>query len=143
MKKVVVIGGAGFIGSHTADELSERGFEVIIFDVQEPVWLRNDQRFVRGSTLDLLSVESVLDGADYVYHFAGVADIGDAIRRPYEASNVNVMGTTCILEAIQNQIDTQHKKNYIHIGIDKGAISYRKRIDELIKFEAGDNKTTK
>ena len=48
-----------------------------------------------------------------------------------------------ILEAIQNQIDTQHKKNYIHIGIDKGAISYRKRIDELIKYEAEDNKTTK
>ena len=102
MNKVVVIGGAGFIGSHTADELSERGFDVVIFDVQEPVWLRNDQRFIKGSTLDLSLVESALDGADYVYHFAGIADIGDAIRRPYETINVNVMGTTSILEAIKN-----------------------------------------
>ncbi len=43
-----------------------------------------------------------------------------------------------ILEAIQNQIDTQHKKNFVHIGIDKGAIIYRKRISELIKSEARD-----
>ena len=47
-----------------------------------------------------------------------------------------------ILEAIQNQIDTQHKKNFVHIGIDKGAIIYRKRISELIKSEVGDKKIT-
>ena len=45
-----------------------------------------------------------------------------------------------ILEAIQNQIDIQDNKNFVHIGIDKGAIVYRKRISDLIKLEAVNKK---
>ncbi|MBT7811866.1 MAG: NAD(P)-dependent oxidoreductase, partial [Proteobacteria bacterium] len=51
MDKVVVIGGSGFLGSYTADELSSRGFKVQIFDAVESPWLRADQTMVVGDIL--------------------------------------------------------------------------------------------
>ena len=80
MDKVVVIGGAGFMGSHTADELSNRGFEVTIFDLKKSPWLRDDQHTVVGNMLDVDAVSKAVEGAKYLYHFGGIADIGEAAR---------------------------------------------------------------
>lgn len=99
MDKVVVIGGAGFIGSHTADILSDRGFKVTIFDYQSSSCLRDDQEMIVGDILDHDTVNSVISGAKYLYHFAGIADIGEAKERPFDTVNLNVMGTTVALEA--------------------------------------------
>jgi UDP-glucose 4-epimerase len=99
MDKVVVIGGAGFIGSHTADILSDRGFKVTIFDHQPSTCLRADQEMVVGDILDRDTVNAVVSGAKYLYHFAGIADIGEAKERPFDTVNLNVMGTTVALEA--------------------------------------------
>ena len=63
MDKVVVIGGAGFLGSHTADELTRRGYRVSIFDQIESPWLLDSQEIVVGDVLDLDSVQSALEGA--------------------------------------------------------------------------------
>jgi len=99
MDKVVVIGGSGFIGSHVADELSNQGFAVTILDGRPSPWLRKDQKMVVGDVLDRDTVTSTLKDAKYVYHFAGVADIGEAAARPYDTIHINVMGTTNVLEA--------------------------------------------
>ena len=99
MDKVVVIGGTGFIGSHTADILSDRGFKVTIFDHQASSSLRADQEMVVGDILDHDAVNAVVSGAKYLYHFAGIADIGEAKERPFDTVNLNVMGTTVALEA--------------------------------------------
>lgn len=99
MDKVVVIGGAGFMGSHTADILSDRGFKVTIFDHQPSSCLRADQEMVVGDILDRDTVNGVVSGAKYLYHFAGIADIGEAKERPFDTVNLNVMGTTVALEA--------------------------------------------
>ena len=99
MDKVVVIGGAGFMGSHTADILSDRGFKVTIFDNQPSSYLRADQEMVVGDILERDTVNAVISGAKYLYHFAGIADIGEAKERPFDTVNLNVMGTTVALEA--------------------------------------------
>ena len=99
MDKVVVIGGAGFMGSHTADILSERGFKVTIFDNKVSSWLRADQEMIVGDILDRDSVNAVVSGAKYLYHFAGSADIDEAKERPFNTVNLNIMGTTVALEA--------------------------------------------
>ena len=52
MKKAVVVGGSGFIGSHVADHLSEAGYQVTIYDKTESQWLRDDQKFVVGDVQD-------------------------------------------------------------------------------------------
>jgi UDP-glucose 4-epimerase len=99
MDKVVVIGGAGFMGSHTADILSERGFKVTIFDNKVSSWLRADQEMIVGDILDRDSVNAVVSGAKYLYHFAGSADIDEAKERPFNTIHLNIMGTTVALEA--------------------------------------------
>tara|TARA_B110001450_G_scaffold207151_1_gene197439 strand:- start:3174 stop:4058 length:885 start_codon:yes stop_codon:yes gene_type:complete len=99
MDKVVVIGGAGFMGSHIADRLSDCGFKVTIFDNQLSPWLRDDQNMVIGDILDRDTVNTVVSGAKYLYHFAGIADIGEAKEHPFDTINLNVMGTTVALEA--------------------------------------------
>jgi UDP-glucose 4-epimerase len=99
MDKVVVIGGSGFMGSHTADVLSDRGYKVTIFDNEPSVWLRDDQEMVIGDMLDRDAITKVVSGARYLYHFAGVADIAEARSNPYETVNINVMGTTIAVQA--------------------------------------------
>ncbi|OGW53931.1 MAG: hypothetical protein A2Y81_00955 [Nitrospirae bacterium RBG_13_43_8] len=99
MDKVVVIGGSGFLGSHVADELSKQGFTVTILDGRPSLWLRNDQKMVVGDILDREAVLEVIKDARYVYHFAGVADIGKAAAHPFDTIHVNVMGTAVVLEA--------------------------------------------
>jgi len=98
MDKVVVIGGSGFLGSHTADELTRRGFEVVIFDKTESHWRSGDQEMVVGNILDRQALQSVLSGAKYLYHFAGVADIDESINRPFDTINLNVMGAATALD---------------------------------------------
>ena len=102
MDKVVVVGGSGFMGSHTADVLSSRGYNVTIYDSIQSPWLRQDQKMVIGDILDQTLLNSVIDGAKYVYHYAGIADIAEAKKRPFDTINLNVIGTTNVLEASVN-----------------------------------------
>ena len=93
-KKVVVIGGSGFIGSHTADELSRQGYQVTIFDQNESPWLKPDQEMIVGDMLDRNTVSTALKDASIVYHFAGISDLEEAFTRPFDTIHLNVMGAT-------------------------------------------------
>ena len=100
MKRVVVIGGSGFIGSHTADELSKQGYNVTIFDTRLSPWLRPDQNMVEGDILDVDALNCALKDTDIVYHFAGISDINEASDRPLDAINLNIMGTASVLDVV-------------------------------------------
>ncbi len=97
--KVVVVGGSGFMGSHTADELTKRGFDVTIFDSVESQQLNDNQKMIIGDGLDKTQLSRVFEESRYVYHFAGIADIDEAKIKPSRTIEVNVMGTTMALEA--------------------------------------------
>ena len=99
MKKVLVIGGSGFLGSHTADELTRRGYHVSLFDESESPWRTPEQVMHVGNILDKNALDAVLDGIDVVYHFAGIADINESAERPFDTINVNVSGTAQIIDA--------------------------------------------
>lgn len=96
--KVTVIGGSGFLGSHVADQLSEAGHDVCIFDRKESPWLRSDQTMITGDLLDMESLEKAVKGSDIVYHFAALADLNDALDKPLETVKINVLGTVQALE---------------------------------------------
>jgi len=100
--KTIVFGGSGFLGSHVADALSDAGHEVSLFDLQASPYLREDQTMILGDILDLEGVERAISGHDYVYNFAGLADIDDAKNRPLKTAQLNVMGNINILEASKN-----------------------------------------
>ena len=83
-EKCLVIGGSGFIGSHVADALSERGFSVTIYDTEESLWKNDKQEFVKGDISDITKLQSLIDKETIVYNFAAIADIAESIRKPYE-----------------------------------------------------------
>lgn len=97
--KVIVFGGSGFLGSHVADALSDAGFHVRIFDLIESPYLRDDQEMIVGDLRDPQAVISAAEGCRYVYNFAGLADIDDAMNRPVDTVSLNVLGNVHALEA--------------------------------------------
>jgi len=99
LKKAVVIGGSGFIGSHVADHLSEAGYQVTLFDAIESQWLRNDQDMVVGDVLDLNRLHHTIAGADVVYNFAALADLNQALDQPLKTININILGNANVMEA--------------------------------------------
>lgn len=97
--KVIVFGGAGFLGSHVADALSQRGHEVSIFDLQPSPFLQPGQRMIVGDIRDRTAVERAVRGKKIIYNFAGFSDIEAAVDHPLETIESNVLGNGIILEA--------------------------------------------
>jgi UDP-glucose 4-epimerase len=107
--KAVVTGGAGFIGSHLTDLLLERGHRVTVVDNLKGGWLRNLERagaypsfcFAECDVRDRGTLMRHVEGADWVFHLAGMADIVPSIENPREYFEVNVDGTFNVLECAQ------------------------------------------
>jgi len=97
--KVVVFGGSGFLGSHVVDCLTDKGFEVIIFDLLESPYLKDKQSMIIGDILNFDRVKEAVKDCNYVYNFAGIADINVAYQNPLKAIEINVLGNTNILDA--------------------------------------------
>ena len=97
--QIVFFGGSGFLGSHVCDKLSDAGHDVTIVDLRPSPYLRPDQKMVTGSLLDEDLVNTVVSGADAVFDFAGLADIGESNQKPVETARINVLGNVILLEA--------------------------------------------
>ena len=101
--KILVTGGSGFIGSHIADALSDAGHDVVLFDLKPSSWLRGDQTMVTGNVLDADAVSRAMADCEAVYHLAALADINEAINRPRETVEINIVGTLNLLEAARTR----------------------------------------
>ena len=99
MTVTVVTGGAGFLGSHLADELAGRGHRVIVFDRKEADDLPEGRKQVIGTLDDFDLLCRTIEGADYVYHYAALSDLNRARDLPRETVQANVAGTVNVLEA--------------------------------------------
>jgi UDP-glucose 4-epimerase len=99
MKKVVVFGGSGFLGSHIADSLTDLGYIVTIFDVTESQYLRDSQKMIVSDVMDREAVKAAVSGNDIVYHCASIADIAENRLNPVESAQKNIIGSLHILDA--------------------------------------------
>jgi UDP-glucose 4-epimerase len=98
--RVLVTGGAGFIGSHVVDKLRARGHQPVIYDQRPSPWHTDDEvETVIGSITDREALERALEGCDAVAHLAAMADVNDVHRDPEDAEQVNSRGTAAVLEA--------------------------------------------
>jgi dTDP-L-rhamnose 4-epimerase len=109
MTKILITGGAGFIGSHLADELLRAGYEVRVLDslveqVHEggsrPEYLHADVDFHHGDVRDRAAVDRALEGADAVVHFAARVGVGQSMYEIAEYAGANTAGTGVLLEAL-------------------------------------------
>lgn len=133
-EKVIVFGGSGFLGSHVADELSDAGYEVTIFDRKTSDFLRDDQQMIVGDIMDRQAIDEAVKGKDYVYHFAAIADIAEAQNNPVLTVEINILSTTYILEACrQHKVKRFLYGSTIYVYSDHGSF-YRssKQASELI-----------
>ncbi len=107
MQKVIVTGGAGFIGSHLAEALLTKGYRVEILDNLSTGRMSNIKDFVKNPNLtyknvdvtDFTAVSEACKGATFIFHLAALADIVPSIQEPYKYHNSNVNGTIAVLEA--------------------------------------------
>jgi UDP-glucose 4-epimerase len=98
--RVLVTGGAGFIGSHVVDRLLAAGIEPRIFDVRASSHHGpGEVDSVLGDLLDRDALRTAMHGCDAVVHLAAAADVDDVALRPVEAEAVNSRGTLNVLEA--------------------------------------------
>ena len=99
MKKVVVFGGSGFLGSYVTDELTRRGYKVVIADRVPSQYLQETQEFIQVDIMDTEMLQYIVSDADIVYNFIAVANLDDAIEMPLQTIQVNVLGNLNILDA--------------------------------------------
>jgi UDP-glucose-4-epimerase GalE len=97
--KVLVIGGAGYIGSHAARVLRKHGHEVVIFDDLSTgfEFLAKGFEFIRGDLGDVASVKPALQRVDAVMHFAAYAYVGESVTNPRKYFHNNVESALALL----------------------------------------------
>lgn len=107
-KRILITGGAGFIGSHVADELLPYGHRVRVLDNLAaqvhggslPDYLDDDVELIEGDLRDPDSVASALCGVDAVYHFAAAVGVGQSMYQIERYTDTNSAGTAVLLEAL-------------------------------------------
>ena len=109
-KQVLITGGAGFIGSHLADELLEFGYRVRVLDIlvpqvhgperRRPRYLDPEVELIVGDIRDPMLVRRTLQGVDAVYHFAAAVGVGQSMYEVAHYTSTNNLGTAVLLEAL-------------------------------------------
>ena len=109
-KQILITGGAGFIGSHLADELLDHGYRVRALDnldpqvhgssCERPTYLHPEVELLVGDVRDPSAVRRALRGVDAVYHFAACVGVGQSMYEVARYTAVNNLGTAVLLEAL-------------------------------------------
>lgn len=113
MPKIVITGGAGFIGSHIAENLAKEGHEIVVVDNLDPYYSvdlkkRNldivlnsgSATFINADITDLARMKQIIDSTvDYVYHEAAQAGVRISVEDPFKPNDINVLGTLNVLKA--------------------------------------------
>jgi dTDP-L-rhamnose 4-epimerase len=109
--RVLITGGAGFLGSHVADELLAAGYTVRaldsligqVHDGGRPRYLAPEVELVEGDVRDAEAVARALDGCGAVVHFAARVGVGQSMYEVAEYTSVNDFGTAVLLEALASR----------------------------------------
>lgn len=113
-KRVLITGGAGFVGSHVADALLRQGHQVRIFDNLTPQvhhagwpdYLPDDLELMRGDMRDPDAVQRAVTGMDVVFHLAAAVGVGQSMYEISHYMGSNTQGTANLLQAL---LDTKLK----------------------------------
>jgi dTDP-L-rhamnose 4-epimerase len=112
-ERVLITGGAGFVGSHLADALAAAGHEVVLFDnlepqvhgegLSRPAYLDPAHTLVRGDVRDADTLGPLVRTADVVFHLAAMVGVGQSMYQVRRYTDVNAMGMATLLEALATQ----------------------------------------
>ncbi len=120
-ERVLITGGAGFVGSHLADALVGAGHDVTLFDNLEPqvhgassdadrpAYLDPAHRLVRGDIRDAEALTPLVKDAEVVFHLAAMVGVGQSMYQVRRYTDVNAMGMATLLEVLAGQRDHVRK----------------------------------
>ena len=117
MKKILITGGAGFIGSHLALRLVEQGFKIRILDtlseqihgkdpeVTSPLYksIINKTEFIQGSVTSVEDWENAIKDQDAIVHLAAETGTGQSMYQVEKYTSVNIQGTSLLLDILTNK----------------------------------------
>jgi len=127
--KILVTGGAGFIGSHTVVELQQEGFDVVVLDNLSNASVKSLMRieaitgqkvpFYKADILDRAALTEIFakESIDAVIHFAGLKAVGESVQKPWEYYENNIAGTLTL-------VDVMRKHNVKNIIFSSSATVY-------------------
>lgn len=101
-KKIIVTGGAGFIGSHLTDKLIKSGYRVLVIDNLSTGKRENLNKKAVFYNLDICDFEKIkplFEGVDYVFHLAAIPRVSVSIKDPVNTARVNILGTNSVFKA--------------------------------------------
>ncbi len=112
-KTALITGGAGFVGSHLADELLQEGYTVRALDnlseqvhgaaAERPDYLDDEVELIEGDVRDRAAVTRALQDVDVVFHLAACVGVGQSMYQIADYTDCNGMGTAVLLEALMDQ----------------------------------------
>tara|TARA_B100001093_G_C26781121_1_gene994675 strand:- start:805 stop:1680 length:876 start_codon:yes stop_codon:yes gene_type:complete len=144
-KKILVIGGSGFLGSHVTDFLTSKKFEVTVFDLKKSKYLQDSNKFIKGDISNYEHVAKAVKGNDIVYNFAGIADIKEANDNPHLAIEKNISGTNNILNAcVKFKVKRFILASTVYVYSNQGGIyKATKQCCEILTDTYSENKNLK
>jgi len=133
--RILVTGGAGFIGSHLSERLVSDGHDVVALDDFSTGSLSNlaelskrkNFRFIEGSVLDSTLVRSLILDSDYVFHLAAAVGVFNIVNKPLESLFTNIRGTENVLEAASS--------NKIPVFLTSSSEVYGKNVSDSLREE--------
>jgi len=116
-KRILITGGAGFVGSHLADALLERGHEVRLFDSlreqvhggKQPSYLNREAQLIVGNVEDRDAVHEAVEGMDVVFHLAAAVGVGQSMYEISKYIRANTLGTANLLQALLKNVNRIEK----------------------------------
>jgi len=112
-KKILVTGGAGFIGSYLVDKLIELGYEVMVFDNLEPQvhgdgqkipkYLNKECEFIKGDIRNRDELKKALKDREIIFHQAAAVGVGQSMYEINKYTEVNILGTSNLLDILANE----------------------------------------
>ncbi|MGZ4789748.1 MAG: NAD-dependent epimerase/dehydratase family protein [Terriglobales bacterium] len=155
-KRILITGGAGFVGSHLADALLKEGHEVRVFDNLTPQvhtnglpsYLAGEVNFVHGDLRDLDAVRDAVRDADVIYHFGAAVGVGQSMYEIAHYMGVNTAGTANLLQALLDK-DVKVEKLIVassmsiygegkYLCVQCGEVAPSERTPQQLKFKKWD-----
>ncbi len=125
--KILITGGAGFIGSHTVDLLINKGYKVRVVDNlveqvhqgKKPSYLNKEAEFIRGDVANLRLWKKWLKDVDVIMHLASMTGIAQSMYEPAKYCNANILGTANFYEILVKNTDIRKKIKKIIVASSK------------------------
>jgi UDP-glucose 4-epimerase len=135
-QKILLTGGAGFIGSKLAERLVDRNNVVVLDNGRRdsmsgtPTASHRNLTWIQGDVLDVDTVRRAVEGADYIVHLAAIAGVDSVLRMPVTTMEVNIIGTVNVLQAAR---ECANLKRFVDFSTSEvfGVYAYKVREGDI------------